>query len=139
MKIKLSDPKQFILGGKAFFALYSEKSGESKKYTVLREEKWFRVLCEQQTLGIIKFSDHQFIVSKYIAEWSSSKRLSANAFAWYWRRVLDGRFKEYLNTDHGRDPFYAHHLGRCGVCGRELEDAESISRGIGPVCLKRIQ
>lgn len=28
--------------------------------------------------------------------------------------------------------------GTCGVCGRRLEDAESVARGIGPVCLKRL-
>lgn len=28
--------------------------------------------------------------------------------------------------------------GTCGICGRRLEDAESVARGIGPVCLKRL-
>ena len=29
---------------------------------------------------------------------------------------------------------YGHLTGSCGVCGRHLEDAESVARGIGPVC-----
>jgi Family of unknown function (DUF6011) len=29
---------------------------------------------------------------------------------------------------------YGHLVGRCGVCGRKLEDAESVARGIGPIC-----
>jgi hypothetical protein len=30
-------------------------------------------------------------------------------------------------------------LSRCGVCGRTLTDPNSISRGIGPVCWKKIK
>ena len=30
------------------------------------------------------------------------------------------------------------HIGRCGVCGRELTTPESIDSGIGPVCAGRI-
>lgn len=37
------------------------------------------------------------------------------------------------------DPFeaskaYGKLVGRCGVCGRHLEDAESVAKGIGPIC-----
>jgi hypothetical protein len=29
---------------------------------------------------------------------------------------------------------YGRLVGRCGVCGRPLEDPESVERGIRPVC-----
>jgi len=29
---------------------------------------------------------------------------------------------------------YGRLVGRCGICGRTLEDEESVARGIGPVC-----
>ncbi len=29
---------------------------------------------------------------------------------------------------------YGHLTGKCGICGRHLEDAESVARGIGPIC-----
>lgn len=32
---------------------------------------------------------------------------------------------------------YGHLVGRCGMCGRPLEDAESLARGIGPVCARK--
>ena len=32
---------------------------------------------------------------------------------------------------------YGKLVGRCGVCGRPLEDAESVERGIGPICAGR--
>ena len=33
---------------------------------------------------------------------------------------------------------YGRELGRCGVCGRTLTDADSIAAGIGPVCAGRV-
>jgi len=32
---------------------------------------------------------------------------------------------------------YGRETGQCGVCGRPLEDPESVARGIGPVCAKK--
>lgn len=32
---------------------------------------------------------------------------------------------------------YGHITGSCGVCGRVLEDPESVARGIGPVCINK--
>lgn len=33
---------------------------------------------------------------------------------------------------------YGHLTGTCGICGRHLEDAESIARGIGPICAGKV-
>jgi len=33
---------------------------------------------------------------------------------------------------------YGHLTGTCGKCGRKLEDEESVARGIGPVCAKKM-
>lgn len=33
---------------------------------------------------------------------------------------------------------YGKLTGTCAVCGRPLEDAQSLARGIGPVCAKRV-
>jgi hypothetical protein len=30
-----------------------------------------------------------------------------------------------------------HQYGRCVLCGKELSDADSVARGIGPVCYAR--
>lgn len=32
---------------------------------------------------------------------------------------------------------YGHLTSTCGICGRPLEDAESVARGIGPVCASK--
>lgn len=33
---------------------------------------------------------------------------------------------------------YVEHYGKCGVCGRKLTDPESMERGIGPNCIKKL-
>ncbi len=33
---------------------------------------------------------------------------------------------------------YGHLTSTCGVCGRPLEDADSVARGIGPICAGRL-
>lgn len=32
----------------------------------------------------------------------------------------------------------SHYCGRCIICGRPLEDKTSVTRGIGPVCIKKL-
>jgi hypothetical protein len=45
--------------------------------------------------------------------------------------------------DFGENPIatmakYGIETGVCGVCGRRLDDPESVARGIGPICAKRL-
>lgn len=51
-------------------------------------------------------------------------------FSWLWKHITD----DTLPTD-----ILIMHTGICGVCGRALEDAESLKRGIGPICWRRIE
>lgn len=53
--------------------------------------------------------------------------------------------KQVLEGLHafGEDPVavmakYGLATGTCGVCGRRLEDPESVARGIGPVCFEKL-
>lgn len=47
-----------------------------------------------------------------------------------------------LTTDHAitveQAAEYGHLHGLCAICGKTLTDPESVQRGIGPVCAKRI-
>jgi len=83
---------------------------------------------------------------------------SANAGAVYVKRgdvylgkVLQGRFQKSRDcttedaveiVDLAADPAtaavaYGKQFGKCAVCARVLSDAESVARGIGPVCAER--
>lgn len=69
----------------------------------------------------------------------------------YLGKVLRGSFfrgrdctdeAEAAIVDISKDPAaaavaYGHKFGRCSVCNRELSDAESVARGIGPICAEK--
>lgn len=63
----------------------------------------------------------------------------------YGRQSPTGRYTGGIETELTaicKDPraamaAYGHLTGKCGICGRHLEDAESIARGIGPVCYSK--
>lgn len=46
----------------------------------------------------------------------------------------------YVFNHHDRLPPYVivQHFGKCGRCGRKLTDLESVRRGLGPECAKKI-
>lgn len=58
------------------------------------------------------------------------------------RLVSEGRAQESAIREACKDPLakaklYGLQTGRCGCCGRELTDPESIAAGIGPICAGR--
>jgi hypothetical protein len=69
----------------------------------------------------------------------------------YLGKVLQGRFQKSRDcspekaveiVDFAADPHtaavaYGKQFGKCAVCARDLSDAESVARGIGPVCAER--
>ena len=50
---------------------------------------------------------------------------------------IQSELKAILGDPKAAAAAYGKLTGTCGVCGRHLEDAESIARGIGPVCASR--
>lgn len=69
----------------------------------------------------------------------------------YLGKIADGRFQRSRDCDAARaqaiitaaaDPeaaatAYGHQTGVCACCGRELTNAESVERGIGPICAQK--
>lgn len=54
---------------------------------------------------------------------------------------IDPPIVDYITTV-ARDPLayavqHGHMTGRCAICAKALTDAESVARGIGPICAKR--
>lgn len=52
--------------------------------------------------------------------------------------LLDGLYRVLCYKDSQSSRVHVYHDGRCSVCGRALTDFESIQRGIGPTCIKKI-
>lgn len=77
----------------------------------------------------------------FVSEGSEHRRDAAR----YGRQAPDGYYQG-LHVDRlveiADDPLaaaarYGRHTGVCGLCGRTLEDPESVSRGVGPVCANK--
>lgn len=47
--------------------------------------------------------------------------------------------KKILADPKAASAAYGRLVGRCGVCGRPLEDPESVERGIGPICAGKFE
>jgi hypothetical protein len=57
-------------------------------------------------------------------------------------KLYTGEIKEALRAiiadPKAASAAYGKLVGRCGVCGRKLEDEASVERGIGPVCMGKM-
>jgi hypothetical protein len=139
---KLINPKQFILGGKASFSLFSEKSQRHLEYYVEKKDEmffvWSRGVCIGRIDNKLEYREKRILSTETpelfpaVLEWDKLREAS-KAFNWYWTRVLVDEWKEI------EDIFYAYHHGLCAICKLKLKDPESVQRGIGPVCWGRIQ
>lgn len=129
---KILNPKQFILGGKAHFGLNSVASGVQHQYTVLFDGSRFGVQYQTETIGYF-IGEHLYLTGAIQLGRGTGKELeAAKGLQWFWNRVIDGSFIKYS------DRFFAYHIGKCAMCARPLTDEESVIRGIGPVCWKRL-
>lgn len=51
---------------------------------------------------------------------------------------IQAELREILADPRAAMAAYGHLVGRCGMCNRPLEDEESLARGIGPICAKKL-
>jgi len=132
--------RQFALAGNAILTIKSKVSGDHYTYRIRHEENdrsevWFvGVLAgpdntsDYTYLGIIR--DDQFRVTKKSKQHTNSP--TRKAFQWMWERLAARRFDML-------DDLEIFHSGQCSRCSRLLTDPESVSRGIGPVCRKKLK
>jgi Family of unknown function (DUF6011) len=125
---KLTNPFQFILGGRAAFGLYSLKTGKHITYYVALRGSDYLITHNRIVVGVMDGESLQ-------VKQSTDPRIdqAAKAFSWYWTRVLDGKTVQQIEEEQ----CFAYHLGRCCVCRQRLKDPESIRLGIGPICRSR--
>lgn len=91
-----------------------------------------RLKVEVQNVDNGKWRGWVFV--KDAAEYGTGQRYGAQRPG----KTYDGKVATELQLIL-RDPkaaslAYGKLMRRCGVCGRVLEDAESVARGIGPIC-----
>ena len=136
MKNEVRTPYSFIFGGNAEFSIQNLENGQVYRYLVKKA----------------KDNDHMFFV--YVQDgrnWSYSGYLLKHNDGSY--RYDAGNKGNYgVGEPPIRGLMYALHYGnrplpapmsmyhhcKCALCGKTLKDAESVERGFGPECWKRV-
>lgn len=141
---------EFLLGGKAKFTVHNEQTKNQRKYLILAEYMYNGRVIKQRIND--HCTVHRYVVynidttkPRYIGElrwlfledqrWHyypdyKYHAKEAQEFSWVYNMVLAGTIPNNIHI--------LHH-GSCSVCGRPLTDAESLERGIGPICLTRLE
>jgi hypothetical protein len=135
----ITNPRQaleFALAGNARLTLVSKKTGQRFTYRVRQPKPkddrpvphFVKVLTGPDNEAHYEFLGTVFKGGEYRLGHRSritAKAPSAQAWAWFWPKLLGGTLPPQLEV---------WHEGRCGRCGRALTVPESIERGIGPEC-----
>jgi hypothetical protein len=136
------DLKQFVLGGKAILTLLNTETGNRRTYSIWRSKNGSFYVSTRGDAEAIK-KDHKgwskvgwipdtdkprFVHTRYSEVNKTS--MAFRGFEWLWRKIVKG---------DGLPPMMVvYHEGHCGRCGRSLTDPESIDRGFGPECFKKM-
>ena len=147
---------EFVLAGKAWFAIKSLKTGTVFQYKVTAAKSkinapkawWVKVLDEatENMSSPYRYIGGLYIFQTNIPSFSQDKGIEVitnknhpaftilnhkiNTFKWFWERMCINALPPSLE-------FY--HIGRCARCGHKLTDEQSIDRGFGPTCYKMIK
>ncbi len=132
--------KAYLLAGDAKVTIVSKKTGDRFTYRVKAKDEIQTTLGNPppKSLHFVSVlngpdneTDYRFLGTIFNGQVYahgrksniSAEAPSAKAFSWVWANL-------------GSEAFELWHSGRCARCHRELTDPESISRGLGPVCLE---
>lgn len=128
------DIKKFIFGGMSEFTIINLKSNKFMRYKVVvarNNPHVFFVSCERNGkyvyAGNFKVYKDKLEYDKGLKGTLDSSSVEIKSV--FWVIANEKKLGEVIEV--------LHH-GKCSVCGRPLKDAESIMRGIGPICLKKI-
>lgn len=137
-EIKHEDAIQYMLGGKAWINVFNSLTENQRRFFIKAyDPKKSHILDGYRVLGCPIGSQNKIFLGSIINDTfimakdltiEEHKKFAGN-FNWIWKNLLLKNLEPNIHILH---------LGNCSVCGRPLEDAESLAIGIGPVCLKRV-
>lgn len=142
---QITDPEQalkFILAGNSTVTLRSLKTGAHLTFKVKKPKgdkfspdlRFVSVLDHADGkggytyLGMVK--DQNFSVTKKSVYYQTTTAPAPAAIRWLFDHVKRGEIPQQCEI---------WHEGRCGRCGRKLTDPTSISTGLGPECIHKIE
>jgi len=129
---------KFLTAGNATFTIESEKTQKYYTYKITRKESneynkpgEFIYFCSVMSGGADQYSymavfDPETFGLRFTAKSKFNMESPAvKAILYFFNGLREGKIQEHLKV---------YHAGRCGKCGRELTDPESIELGLGPIC-----
>jgi hypothetical protein len=72
------------------------------------------------------------------AEYGQQKKYGRQAPGKLYTGDIKDSLRAILADPKAASLAYGKLVGRCGICNRRLEDAESVERGIGPICMGKM-
>lgn len=134
----ITDPEAalaFILAGKAVFTARSERTWEHLTFSIRNWKK-----AKHGTMHFVGVrTGNDFANIGVVLNRNSFTRGKRADLPWDDPRVRGFRYVfEHLCQRRMPPRCEVWHEGQCGRCGRALTDPESIERGIGPECIKKV-
>lgn len=144
----------YMFSGRAKFTLVSLETGKHFTYQINRAKKDGLYFCKLLTgsdiwtyIGIIvpKLDVAPEDGDAWHLVWTKNSKVSKEApsfkgLNWFLRMLakvdMDIQLRRLPASEYifGEDKVAFYHSGRCGRCGRELTEPESIRTGLGPYC-----
>lgn len=137
----LTDPlrvREFILAGHATITLQSRKTGRHFTYKV---EKGQRAPDHLRFVSLLTGPDNtgDYVYMGTLTDGhlrhTAKSRTPVDSLPW---RAFDYLTRHVFTAGDLPADLEVRHEGRCGACGRPLTVPESIDRGIGPDCQRRL-
>ncbi len=128
---------KFLLAGKATFTVRSEKTGDHLTYQVRAWKK-----AKHGTMHFVSVRTGNDYAKIGVVRDGHDLSLGGNKSDLVYDdpRVRGFRYVfEHLRSGHVPPKAEIWHEGVCGRCSRALTDPESIARGIGPECIKKME
>ena len=129
---------RFMLSGRAYLTFESQRTGTHFTYRIVGNKKKGGT-APTHFVGVLTRPDTYTYLGCVFDGWKyahgrkspiGQDAPSAKAFAWCWRKLMVERcMPETLEV---------FHEGRCGRCGRRLTTPESVARGLGEECERKM-
>lgn len=132
--------KDFVLGGDAIFTLQSGVTGTYITYKMTRSKKLEDLYFIKTLYGPDNESDYKYIGCYYADTKKFNPQETWKNAPEYTRPKSLRAISYFLAHIEDIPPtLFVYHEGRCGCCGRRLTTPDSIERGIGPECYRRLK
>ncbi len=136
--------REFVLAGNATFTI-QEPNGVHHTYHVQKVEandRWAESYFARLLTGPDNTNDYTYIgkLDPFTGQVNTTFKSAsfANSFT---LKLLNRVLARVWSDDHAAFEVHGyklHHEGYCGRCGRMLTTPESVKRGIGPECWKKM-